>query len=167
MIKMLAAAALILVQEPTALPDTYQSVCKSESEIGYNWRNGGYRTAQYDPNTYIITVGDTKHCSANPAKNLDTPKVKWRDVCANITRVGDTPYPDMASHCREEYIIDGTASSVTLNCLNANIGVAVNMAADPSGWFHLTSVHSNTSARPQRDYKDSLVIGVGKCTRTR
>ena len=34
----------------------------------------------------------------------------------------------------------------------------------PNGWFHRSDIHSDLADAPKNDYKDSLVVGTGKCS---
>ena len=161
----LVGIATALISTPISaqsLPDSYQTVCRTESMIGYSWRNGEYVIARYEPSTYTIEVGDTGRCRSTPIETI-TEKIRWRNVCAIITRVGEARRPELTAPCREVYISDGRASSVSLECKKL-IGESV--WADPDGIFHVSMISPDTASKPRNDYKDSLSLGVGTCRRT-
>lgn len=153
-------AAAAVAQTTTALPSSYQIVCKSEQSIGYNWKGGTYVKAQFTLDTYLITVGDTKYCKADASQDYKSVSVEKKGVCASITRVGNKPYPEFARQCHE--VAYPEERSVTLKCHDEFFG---DFAANPDGWFHLNSMHGNTGAKPKDDRKDSQSLEVGKCSR--
>lgn len=85
---------------------------------------------------------------------------KIRNVCGNIRRIGEKYYDFASIHCYEQYSVRESDTPVSLHC--SGEGEAFSTAID--GWFHYSKIHSHVEASPERDYKDSLGISVGKCS---
>lgn len=161
--KTLLLLSAVAVQPPNSLPDRYSMTCRAQASTGYNWRNGGYVAANFVPQTFVITIGVTDRCIPNRANDLEFAGIRTRTVCGYFVQQGDEE-PMLVSQCKETYFQQDGRSSVSIRCESATGNV---ISADPDGWFHYSSVHSDTGSTPANDYKDSLVVSFGRCRRTR
>lgn len=164
MIKTIVMATAAVVQTTTPLPENYEMVCQTEESVGFNWENGRYVRASFRPEAFVITVGNTQTCRANPAQARDLGTFRVRAVCANMTVVGQTVYPELAQRCTE-YTSNSDAKEVMVRCNGG--GIEADFAADPNGFFHFNSMHSEVRANPPGGRKDSQTLQVGRCSRTR
>lgn len=49
-------------------------ICEEESSIGFNWENGNWSEAGFEPETYIVIKEDDLKCNINGIKAENQPK---------------------------------------------------------------------------------------------
>ena len=152
-----SASALPLVAAwavPQFLPDEYTIICESQKASGFNWKNGNWETTSFAPQKHLIVRSRKNTCLGQPrGEDILTEDVVFRKVCLNVRNFG-SPYRILQSHyCTESY----HQGDVEIYCTEPAIRLR------PDGWFHYAEITDDLRDAPDKDYKDSQVIEVGKC----
>lgn len=163
------AAAVSLANVP-AMPSSYTLLCEGQQSVGFNWRGGKWVEARYAPHRYIVAKIETNKCQIvyngafksipidGAMKNFGP--IHQKSVCLNVRDVGDKYSPFLSQQCQETYFVENGDWIKSFSCDWAMISFSGSF----EGEFHRASNHSDTAAQPEKDYKDSLMIEVGKCT---
>lgn len=153
----------------------FKQLCVSNQGAGFNWSNGGWQHALFESSRYIvkkITPPKTRqeakqkdmlmayvNCVvlAKGTEDKDYGDVKHLNSCIAIQKTGNA----LATFelCNERHVQskDGNNWRVDFQCPSKIFFF------EPNGWFHSGSVLADVERQPKDDYKDSLVIEVGKC----
>ena len=148
-------------------------ICIADQATGFNWENGRWVRTQFKEETYVVS-------KVEPPKDLAEAQSSGRLLaflaCGSLR--DEWPADDnhkiystcLMSHemgrknpnfmgCTEMHTKEvGTDTwVVTFACGDSNFYFERN------GHFHLGTVHGSVRAKPEDDYKDSLVISVGRC----
>ena len=155
-----------------------QQLCATDFGTGFNWENGAWKPVNFVKPTYFVTkvsfpdafpdssesgVSEEQRIYLDCTWKLETlsegsyEHTKIYNSCLRVQRFGSdrsTYYPCRELHSRrkEEQLWD-----VTVHCSDDNFHMK------PNGHFHMATIHGELDAQPEGDYKDSLVIYVGKC----
>lgn len=144
------------------MPDQYSLYCKGEKATGFNWRSNEWVETNFKMDDYIIIKSPNNKCMETIDSQVRTYSgvMHTKDVCVNIREAGKQYMPNISGKCTEYYAdASDTKWKDFLSCDNI---FEKNFATSFNGWFHRASVHSDLNIRS--DYKDSLVIEVGKCS---
>jgi hypothetical protein len=159
--------------EITDKNEHFNILCVEENSTGFNWGNGNWKQRNFKNNKYLAQKLKIENPTDTPGKKPESgvcfDSIQYRqesknntyDVswgCYNIRAIGSTFYPYNSEVCREiwEKPESGTKYLLRVFCND--------LYFNPNGWFHRASLHGATGNKPKDDYKDSLVISVGKCT---
>lgn len=166
--KITSAVALWLLLTATSIqaadmPDQYTLYCKGEQANGFNWLSNNWEKRSFKPSDYIIVKSQNNNCflyKINREVVKNSAVMHTKDVCINIREAGEEYRPGESGKCTEYYSDSSdTKWSDYLSCENI---FQKNFVTKFNGWFHRSLVHSDLNNRS--DYKDSLVIEVGKCS---
>ena len=143
----------------------FRAICASEKETGFNWRNGQWVQSTFRSGTQtIVQKIDLKKNSelpllerANQCKT-EAPRIfgTWTESrgCYLIKEVGSPKTTLHGEMCSEHFV-----SSTLLKI------VCKSMTFVPDGNYSSSPEYSDISSNPKNDYKDSLVLAVGQCSR--
>ncbi len=148
----------------TALP-YFRSVCASEQESGFNWRKGAWVAVTFKAGTQtLIQKLDVVALQSKPLLErptlckVEAPTVfgTWTEnkACYLIRDIGSPKTTLNAEMCSEHFLDD---KLLKVSCRS--------MTFVPDGPYVSTPEYPDISASPKDDYKDSLVLSVGKCSR--
>lgn len=147
------------------MPDEYMLYCKGEKATGFDWRSKDWIETQFRASDYIVIKSKENFCLDKINLQINTTKdiMHYKQSCINIRAVGEKYSPNLSSKCTE-YYSDSTKNKWNdfLSCDGFGWSKG-NFATEFDGWFHKSSFHSNLLK--ESDYKDSLVLEVGKCSR--
>jgi len=143
----------------------FTSLCIEDKSTGFNWRNGDWHQTNFMPNKYIVkkvkidpTPGsDTFQCyeDMKGKKNLSFDGKKIYDYgCFNIRDYGDKFTAFYNQLCAQSYDDDENIKGVDCHMMNFQ----------PNGAFIKSRFQSSLTSHPKNDYKDSLILSVGKCS---
>lgn len=143
------------------LPKEYTLLCEAKDSVGLDWDAGNWHKVNFTLKKRIVTKSDENKCLLDnpPTNDLDLDMFVTRHECLNVRDFGGPYRPNLSHLCSVYYSKSGTTWDVNLEC---NDPV---MKFKPDGWYHLAFIHSDLSDRPIKNYKDSLYVEVGKCTR--
>ena len=148
-------------------------LCIEDKSTGFNWEKGNWRRVNFVPEKFVVTKitlsqdGDSEryarvNCEDVPGRRdgLILEGYAVYQTCLSFQQMGSgTPtYMD----CWESHIQNKENKydwAIRLECR----GGFSTFNFNPNGSFIRSVVHADTGASPENDYKDSLVIGVGKC----
>ena len=153
-----------------------QQLCIADDGTGFNWRNGGWVQTRFITPKYIVTkveipasweqaeADDNEwayfSCNSNDEEYINDTFMAY-NACLKVQRIGDE-WP--AYHQCTEYhskMDNGLAKwIVSFACNRQRTGT---FFMKPNGHFHMSIMHGDLAPEPEDDYKDSLVIYVGKC----
>jgi hypothetical protein len=165
--KITSAATLWALLSATSLhaadmPEQYTLYCKGEKATGFNWRANDWVEVTFNEKDYIIMKSANNTCFEKINGEVQSlfGFMHTKDVCINIREAGEEYKPSMSGKCQEFY---PDKPEITwkpyLKCENLFVR---NFVTSFNGWFHRSSVHGDVANRT--DYKDSLIIEVGKCS---
>ncbi|MGB3844490.1 MAG: hypothetical protein WA940_01355 [Sphingopyxis sp.] len=164
------ATAVSLANVP-AMPDSYTLLCEGQQSIGFNWRAGKWVETRYSPSRYIVAKIESNNCRIiyngkfqsipNNGVMQNFGPLYQKSVCLNVRNVEDEYSPFLSQPCQETYFLENGKWNKSFACDRA----MTSFAGSFDGEFHRASNHTNTAARPENDYKDSLAMEVGKCTK--
>lgn len=178
------AIALVLLGSSSAVGDSggrllsLQQLCIADQGTGFNWRDGAWVHTRFVEPKYVVTkinfpdsweeakreenTGVYLACTLafSSEEEYALESLKSFNACLKIQEIGD----ELATHfpCKEIHfkIEEGVAKwRVEFSC--GNRSRAFHMR--PNGHFHMSRIHGQLAPEPKDDYKDSLVIYVGKC----
>ncbi len=138
-------------------------LCEEESSIGFNWENGSWSNAVFEPETYIVIKEDNSKCDINGIKPENQPQdqlITLKKGCYNIRR-DDIEYKDYTNEiCYEDYRkINGEFHLVFISCPK--------MGMEPNGRFMKASFNPSPyivkDLRSKEDIKEPQTISHGKC----
>ena len=142
------------------MPDQYTLYCKGEKATGFDWRANDWVAVPFKTQDYIIMKSPNNKCFDVDGKVKEAAgAMRWKDVCINLRQAGEEYLPYISGKCTEYYPEDENKRFPSLQCDNV---FEKNFVTRFNGWFHRSSVHADLANRS--DYKDSLIIVVGKCS---
>jgi len=178
---LLACVALsysnVAIAEITDETDYYNAICIADQTIGYNWENGDWKSGSYAPDKYIVqkleledqkaieNIGrTTKSYPCFYDRNWKSIPSEWGDEfiisgCYNVRKAGSEFYASVSQTCSETWKKDSETDTKSLKSVNCE-----HFKFRPNGWFHKSRIHNHTENKPEKDYKDSLLLTVGKCS---
>jgi hypothetical protein len=164
--KITSAATLWALLSATSLhaadmPDQYTLYCKGEKATGFDWQSNDWVAVPFKTQDYIIMKSPNNKCVGFDEKVDEVVGVlRAKEVCINIREAGEEYKPYISGKCTE-YYLDSSATKrpSSLSCDNLFSG---NFSTSFNGWFHRSLFHGDVTSRS--DYKDSLLIEVGKCS---
>ena len=161
----------------TAVIRPFHALCVQEKAAGLNWKDGAWVPANFggDKRKLLVQKVDFAanaskphgqrfvFCKAEAKRSQEADYMvvdacyMWREFGTELNVMFD------ADMCREFYI-EGKLDHVACSSVNRGQGA---LTFHPDGNFiELPSGGNlNISAKPKNDYKDSLAIAVGKCSR--
>jgi len=145
--------------EPPLLPDDYTIQCKTQQQVGFDWRDGRWVGAQFQGADLIVRRSVDNLCLGEPEGSLKEDTFQVRGVCLNIRNAGTQYYPLLSQHCTEAYNWRNGKWDTTIACKKPVIHLRLD------GWFHYASIHGDLTNTPKDGYKESQYVAVGKCTR--
>jgi len=145
---------------------SFQQLCVASDAVGFNWDNGEYKKTRFKRLTYTVTKVEPEKGSLpdlmcnrmrEDKSTINNSDSKSYLVCL---RLGELGGGDPSYHpCKEYHLkLKDKPWRVTLQCENDEFMMS------PNEHFHKARVHANTRSTPEDDYKDSLVLTVGKCS---
>jgi hypothetical protein len=151
----------------------YTSLCIGEKSTGFNWTNGKWVKANFDPEKYLavklqiepVTKGNPLPESGYCARDIkdqnpwNTDIGEFRSGCYNFRHFGSDIFGHESEVCTEIWRINGPEKNLeSVHCNKKKLTFA------PNGNFIYPLIHTNINPEPIRKNKDSLVISVGKCS---
>lgn len=151
----------------------YTTVCISDKEGGFNWEKGDWVHARYKAGTKTIVqkIDPANYQEKNPidqplsCEGLNPKSYErgtlggiYREACYVVRDAGANAFLlSDADKCYESYSKDGALEKVECR----------KMHFSPNGLFIKLPTYAsmNLSKKPNNDYKDSLAILVGTCTK--
>jgi len=150
-----------------------QQVCIADQATGFNWENGRWVRTQFKEKTYVVSKIDPPKdlaqaensgrlyeflaCRAVGEELEGDDNHKFFNTCLMVHTMGEKNPRYMG--CTEVHRRDEATGTwvVWIACGDSNFYF------EPNGNFHLGTIHGFVGAKPKDDYKDSLVISVGRC----
>jgi hypothetical protein len=136
--------------------------CESDAITGFNWRNGKWNKVNFINSTYIFKKLDHKsddrsvaRCTLLISSKTDMVEDRFLSLnrCYSVQELGGgKPTVEVCS----EFHFDGETNSVVCGSHNE-------YAFHPYEQLLIAPHHRNVKSNPKDDYKDSFVVGVGKC----
>jgi hypothetical protein len=155
------------------IPEGTVSLCKEKHSSGYNWRNGEWVEANYDTAEYIIKKIAYKDIDKSDiSKSFDCKKIddKINDIandiyvfadklhrCYSVREFGKELMTVHYQICKEWYF-DNKLYSV--NCYSMGEKTVTFV---PNGLFVRRHIYADVTSKPNKDYKDSMVLSHGVC----
>lgn len=164
----IATAIILLLADISAvpaMPENYTLLCEGTKATGFNWRNGSFEETRFKPARYLVTSRPENGCAETrgPQPVVSVMGVDWffqRKICLNIREFGEEYRPALSDDCTEYYVKrDGGFWNRTFDCK----GLFSNIKGEFNGHFRRFS-DTTVGANPKDDYRDSLLIEVGKCS---
>lgn len=166
---LLCIAPLALAQVKPLPP--FRALCVSDKETGFNWKAGDWVPVNFKAGTKVVVqkldlaTYESKPFNERPMRctkeEMRTGELLAGNArgCYHIKEMGMNP-PLMfnAEVCEEK--VDYSSGMVELVSVKCG-----QMTFHPDGGFIRLPSHDNVSRMPPKDYKDSLVLSVGKCSR--
>lgn len=161
-LSLLAAAAA--VAPPANLPASYSLICEGTEAVGFDWRNGEWARTNFREETYVFEVRKENRCFNLEAGDEKTyGGVRFRAVCGNFRALGSQHVAILSNVCHERYSSLVGDAPISIECSRGRRY----FAASPDGRFQMTTMHASVGDRPKDDYKDSILVTVGRCTMMR
>ena len=148
-----------------------KQVCITDQATGFNWENGQWNRTSFVEETYIVSkIEPPRNMSdaESSGRRLEwlacgNPGPEWEgdddhrfySACLMSHQLGAKSPRFMG--CKEMHVRKDGTWTVLLACSDANFFFELN------GQFHLGNFHGDVDTSPKDDYKDSLVISVGRC----
>lgn len=159
---MLAAGAV--ASTPANLAASYSLICEGEQAVGFDWRNGEWMRTNFKADTYVFDVRKENLCFKMEAGDEKTyGGVRFRAVCGNVRDLGSQHVPILSNVCHERYSTVAGDAPISIECTRGR----QYFAASPDGRFQMSTMHASVGNRPKDDYKDSILVTVGRCTMMR
>ncbi len=144
----------------------FSTLCVGEKSTGFNWEQGEWVAVRFKLSKYIISKIQPDSPKAGSCKttlkNVKSGSFQiwgWTEGCYNIRRMGTEFYPHLTQVCPENWEKSGSGHSITyIDCRKKG------WVFRPNGNFIHSSIHVNLDPSPEKNYKDSLSISVGKCS---
>lgn len=164
--KITSAATLLVLLSATSLqaadmPDQYTLYCKGEKATGFDWQSNDWVPMTFKPVDYIVVKSPNNKCFDVDGKVKEAEGAfRWKEVCINIRESGKEYEPYLSVKCTEYYPDPSrTKWTASLNCRSLSYK---SFLTSFNGWFHRSSIHDDLASRS--DYKDSLLVEIGKCS---
>ena len=155
-------SALAIATQAPLLPESYTLICRVDQSVGFNWSGGGWVTARFKSNEYMVTKQASNSCPALKADDdFAVDGFVAKSACINLRELGSRYYPYSSAKCREFYVNKSGQWQTSITCYDSELVAEF----DPDGWFHLAHIHGSLEAAPKNNYKDSQFVEVGKCSR--
>lgn len=162
----MAGCALGLVSNAPAMPDEYTLLCETEQATGFNWEDRKFVRTSFRLQRFIVTRKHSNLCpgitSLEPLEPF-SENIDWaysKNVCLNVREFGSEYKPEISDKCVESYIRPNDGKWMRqFNC----DGIFTNIKGEFNGYFRTFSDTSVTT-NPKNDYRDSLLIAVGRCS---
>ncbi len=144
------------------MPEQYTLYCKGEKATGFDWRANDWVEVTFKVKDYIIIKSENNKCfeKINGEVRDLYGLMHTKSVCVNIREAGEEYKPEMSGKCEESY--PDKPEIIWKPFLKCENLFTRNFVTSFNGWFHRSSVHADLANRS--DYKDSLIIVVGKCS---
>lgn len=154
--------SLVASAQTTREISSYSSLCIEDQAVGFNWRNGGWRKTNFESggkfiarklNSREVEVENPILCEPKVAQEFGS--LRKVSACYLIKSFGAQDEKIlMGEMCDELY--DGD-QLLSIRCSH--------LSFVPDGAFIKVPWHRNLDPKPANDYKDSLVVSEGKCSR--
>lgn len=141
----------------------FKSLCIEDAATGFSWKNGNWRQANFKEGRFVVSkltneeVARLSPVACTPPTVSEPMLIDFRraTACYAITGFGEelTPLVD-GENCDEVYQGNVLAS---VRCKS--------LSFLPNGDFIKLPWHANISRKPMNDYKDSLVLSIGVCSK--
>ncbi|RYF83963.1 MAG: hypothetical protein EOO29_01390 [Comamonadaceae bacterium] len=144
---------------------SFKSICISDKETGFNWKSGEWVQANFKAGTKLLVQkldieayaarppDERPHmCKPEPGTSFGT--LSTSRGCYLVKEMGAPSSLLSAEMCDE--ILDKN---------NLNVVHCRRFSFHPDGRFIQFPSHADISSNPKDDYKDSLALAVGKCSR--
>lgn len=144
---------------------SFKAICIREKASGFSWKDGEWTQANFKPgNQILVQKLDFQTfaskpiqerpilCQSEPTQEYGNTKIS--KGCYLIKEVGAPAYIFSAEMCAE--IMEGNAIK-SIQCRR--------LSFHPDGPFIEFPWHADIDPKPKDNYKDSLVLHVGKCSR--
>ena len=177
----LAFSLLLAGTNSVAEEEEYKALCIEEKSTGFNWINGGWKQVNFENEKYIVTklkIYTDKSKNPTGCKHIAPKSINPDPLarifsglkgesgeCINIRDFGEEYSEVFNRTCEEHQVKDDSSRNGYLTIAIDCKAFGQNFIFDPDGKFHRTKIHTNLSTDPINDYKDSLVISVGTCTK--
>lgn len=145
----------------------FTSLCIPDNSVGYSWRNGQWQNAKFKiEERYLAQKLDSVRAKgAILCEKLDTTvyenpilQEKLQNACYLVRRHGREASVTFDSEaCTETYDSSGSLKSVS--CKSFRFA--------PNGLFVKlpTEFSLNLESKPKNDYKDSMTLDIGSCSK--
>ena len=170
---LLPALVMAQISSPTAL----NAVCIEEQASGFNWKGGRWQPAKYQSDEKLhIRRLTPEEVSKDAAETFDRPISCLNmdlKTAHDVSGFGETgKLARRACYSIKEFgkeallMISAELCTEIFNNTVLEKVECKSMHFSPNGLFIRLPWYQamNTSSKPQNDYKDSLVIAVGKCS---
>ena len=161
-----AAAADDLAQE------RFSSICIEKEGTGFNWKNGEWVNTNFVSNTYVARkiFPDELQADHNPDGCAEMLRKKpfgsngWASVqaCYHFGELGED---GVSFWCWENYEQKAEDNNtLALSRVDCNF-FGIDISFEPDGPFIYSSTHAIVTRHPEDNYKDSLKISHGLCSK--
>ena len=156
-------ASVSVANSAPLMPSSYSLICSGKSASGFNWQSNDWVKANFKPETYIVVVSENNKCWEkfdSEIQNLGE-NITYRNIYINIRTQGTEYDPILSDKCTEYYFKAKSGDwSSSFSCDGI---ISRKFTGKFDGWFHKSAIHSDFDK--QKNYKDSMYIEVGTCSR--
>jgi hypothetical protein len=146
----------------------FKSLCVREKETGFNWKNGDWVQANFSPGKQILVqkidvdaakdkapLTENMFQPCRPEESRDLKVVIHTTACYVVKEIGTPTTILNVQMCTERFNYKHALQDVRCE----------QVTFQPDGGFIERPLYVDVDLHPPKDYKDSLALAVGRCTR--
>ena len=160
----------------SSVDDYYTALCVTEKSTGFNWEDNNWKQYNFTQSKYVVNKLNPAEvsefqCSETKDRNKDIYFSNDDEFetygCYSIKRLG---YDELVAKldCSERWSTypkqDGEKYPKMKKLEIVWCSLSKDFKFSPNGWFHSNAQVTSSSLESSSEYKDSLVLSVGKCS---
>lgn len=155
--------------------DFFNLLCVEEKNTGFNWKNGSWKITQFKESKYIVQKVKMKPFVRNQNGEHPFSYRCWNDYqkFKSFSPSGDSKLNkgcyNVRRHGAEKRFIDSELCwerwKKKSNEWEIDKVECKEFIFKPNGPFHASTLSSNVELKPKNDYKDSMHLMVGTCSK--